>query len=116
MEAIQPKGAVETQLMKKENWSLATRVDCYWHEDQCKCDVCKARISGRHMIDGVLSGTFQFALMCPSCHKSKGDGLGDGKGQLYSKLKSGKWLQTSGFTEYQLDDEDDMKDDEWGFL
>ncbi len=31
----QPVGGIEQPLMKKENWSRARNVDCYWHADEC---------------------------------------------------------------------------------
>ena len=53
------------------------------------------------MIDGIRSNFFEFALMCPKCHKNYGDGFGEGKGQLYTKLTNRSWLLTYGFTESQ---------------
>ena len=110
MEAIKPQGELEKRLIKKENWKLANDINSYWHEDSCKCDICKSTIGGRHMIDGKLANSFEFALMCPRCHKERGSGFGEGKGQLYTKLINLKWLLTFGFTDHQLG-----KDDEMGF-
>jgi hypothetical protein len=101
MKAKEPKDSSEKSLMKKENWKLAEAIDCNWHEEDCTCDICHQRITGRHMIDGIRSNFFEFALMCPKCHKNYGDGFGEGKGQLYTKLTNGSWLLTYGFTESQ---------------
>lgn len=112
MQATEPKNATEKRLMKKENWKLADIVDAYWMEEECRCDICHNKISGRHMIDGKRSGILEFALMCAQCHSSYGEGFGEGKGQLYTHLVSGKWLQTFGFTEYQLAEaQEDDRDD-----
>jgi hypothetical protein len=102
MQAKEPKDALEKRLMKKENWKLATKVDCYWQQDVCYCDFCKKQITGRHLIDGVLSDSYDFALMCPKCHKDRGDGFGEGKGQLYTRTRSGKWLLSFGFISDQI--------------
>ena len=75
MNAREPKTTKEKTLMKKENWDLASHVENYWHEESCRCDYCQKPIGGRHMIDGKQSGSFEFGLMCPSCHSSRGDGF-----------------------------------------
>ena len=108
----QPVGAIEQRLMKKENWSMASSVDCYWHEDECRCDLCGKKISGRHMIDGKRGETYEFALMCPSCHRSEGGKFGDGIGQLYSRTSDKRWLLTFGFTDDQLAEFGDEDDDD----
>ena len=109
----QPVGLIEKQLMKKENWTLARSILCHWHESECRCDVCKRKITGRHMIDGLRSDAFEFASMCPRCHKSEGSGFGEGQGQLYSRTNDKWWILTHGFTSDQLmelEDEDDDND------
>ena len=110
MEAIEPKNALEKRLAKKEKWEIATSVNCYWFEDDCICNLCDCKIIGRHMIDGILSNSYEFALMCPDCHRRKGNGFGVGKGQLYTKLKNGKWLQTLGFLDEQIKEVEDNFD------
>ncbi len=92
-----PTSSIEERLMKKENWKLAREFELYWSEDDCVCDICNAKISGRHMIDGIVYNSFEFALMCPFCHYTKGDGFGEGKGQLYTKTNDNQWLLTYGF-------------------
>jgi len=106
----EPQDAFEKRLMKKENWKLANKVECYWHENECSCDLCKKKITGRHLIDGKVGDSFEFALMCPSCHSTKGNGFGEGKGQLFTRTKDKKWLLTFGFTSDQLMD-DEFEDD-----
>jgi hypothetical protein len=108
MNAKEPQNAMEKKLMAQENFEVAAKKERYWHEDTTNCDICKTRISGRHMIDGKRSGSFEFALMCPKCHQSGGSGFGDGKGQLYTKMEKGKWLMTYVFPEDQEDDDDDF--------
>jgi mono/diheme cytochrome c family protein len=53
--------------------------------------------------------------MCAACHQAKGSGFGEGKGQLYTRLTNGQFLQTYGFTSYQLDEiiEGNDDDDLW---
>lgn len=107
MAAKEPQNAIEKKLMAQENFEVATKLGRYWHEDKTTCDICKVKITGRHMIDGKLHGVAEFALMCPKCHQAKGSGFGDGKGQLYTKIEQGKWLMTYGFPEDEEDEEDD---------
>ena len=103
MNAVDPKNAREKQLVKKENWKVAKFIDQYWHESKSKCDFCKKSILGRHLIDGLVKGTpFEFACMCPTCHQARGSGFGEGKGQLYTRLTNGQFLQTFGFSSDEL--------------
>lgn len=114
MRAIKPKNPTEERLMKKEDWRRAATIDNYWFENNCTCDFCHNTITGRHMIDGAVGDGFQFALMCPNCHKIRGNGFGAGKGQLYTKLLDGQWLQTFGFTQDQLEMcEEEVDEDDW---
>jgi hypothetical protein len=114
MNARKPQNPAEERLMKKEDWQRATIIDSYWCEEDCTCDFCRRKITGRHMIDGVVGDSFQFALMCPQCHKVRGNGFGSGKGQLYTKLSDGQWLQTFGFTQDQLEMcEEEADEDDW---
>lgn len=112
MEAKEPKDALERRLIKKENWKIAKSVNCNWQEDNCNCDICKTKITGRHMVDGKLSDSFEFGLMCAQCHNKKGNGFGEGKGQLFTKLLNGKWLMTLGFTDDQMMDSEDNLDED----
>ncbi len=105
MAAKEPQNAIEKKLMAQENFEVATKLGRYWHEDKTTCDICKIKITGRHMIDGKLHGVAEFALMCPKCHQAKGSGFGDGKGQLYTKIEQGKWLMTYGFPKDEEDDD-----------
>lgn len=58
------------------------------------CDLCH-RTLGTVFVDGkTKSGPW--GIMCPSCHKYHGYGLGVGKGQKYRKTKvegETKWLK-----------------------
>ena len=105
-----PQNAIEKRLLKKENWKTATLVECYWHENECSCDFCKSKITGRHLIDGKVRDSYEFGLMCPQCHSAKGEGFGEGKGQLYTRTKNNKWLLTLGFTSEQLQEFNDDDD------
>lgn len=64
------------------------------------CDFCKTPFLGkRFMIDGnTQRGGVMWACMCASCFLRHGEGLGWGKGQLYTQLDNGKWLMTAGFS------------------
>jgi hypothetical protein len=108
----QPIGPIEIRLMKKEKWKLAEAIQCYWHEDDCYCDFCKAKITGRHLIDGKVRGSFEFGLMCPKCHSAKGEGFGEGKGQLFTRTNNQGWILTFGFTSDQLMEIEDEEEDE----
>ncbi|MEI8048514.1 MAG: hypothetical protein WCI92_14115 [Bacteroidota bacterium] len=102
MEAKAPTNKIEISLVTKENWEKAQEVRCFWWDDNCKCDICKKQLSGRHMIDGKLRNSFEFGLMCASCHNTVGDGFGEGKGQLYTHLIDGQWIMTFGFSENEF--------------
>jgi hypothetical protein len=54
------------------------------------------------MIDGKLRNSFEFGLMCASCHNKVGVGFGEGKGQLYTHLTNGQWIMTFGFSENEF--------------
>jgi hypothetical protein len=113
MKAANPRNARETLLKNKEDWKTALAVDQYWHDDNCICDLCNKEIKSRHMIDGLVRGTtYEFACMCAACHQAKGSGFGEGKGQLYTRLTNGQFLQTYGFTSYQLDEINEGNDDD----
>jgi hypothetical protein len=102
MKAKDPQGVIENDLTSLENWEVAAKANSYWHENETTCDVCLSKLTGRHMIDGKLAGLLEFALMCPKCHQLNGGEFGEGKGQLYTKVESGKWLMTFGFIKNQL--------------
>jgi len=55
-----------------------------WLSNYDKCDICNNQIKNKvkWFVDGkTKSGAW--ALMCPSCFKKFGVGLGTGKGQKY---------------------------------
>ena len=48
-----------------------------------KCDMCKAIIEDTFIDGRTIHGPW--AIMCPTCFKVFGTGLGIGKGQMYIK-------------------------------
>ena len=67
----------------------------YWMGSEIeKCDVCKAKIRNA-FVDGKMEGG-PWAIMCASCHRIYGVGLGTGRGQRFEKQEDGRWLKTEG--------------------
>jgi hypothetical protein len=97
MEAIKPTSKIEFKLMLKEDWHKAKQELMFWKENFVVCDTCDKRIRGRHFIHGLLEKNVEFFIMCPKCHIDYGNGLGEGKGSLYTRLYSGKWVLSYGF-------------------
>jgi hypothetical protein len=61
-----------------------------------RCDICDCSLQKRrYFIDGALRDRLQWAAMCPDCHGEFGQGIGRGKGQLYSNQPEG-WLLVGG--------------------
>jgi hypothetical protein len=59
-----------------------------------KCDLCHEQIEDT-FIDGVtMYGPW--GIMCPSCHKVKGKGLGTGRGQKYNLDETGEYIKVEG--------------------
>jgi hypothetical protein len=66
-----------------------------WLSAHDECDICKTDLKlVKYFVDGnTIYGSW--ALMCPSCHKRYGKGLGVGKGQKYD-AKTRECLEGSG--------------------
>ena len=56
-----------------------------------KCDICGREIE-KTLIDGMTQ-MGPWAVMCPTCHKIHGVGLGDGRGQKYVKNAEGEFVK-----------------------
>lgn len=65
------------------------------------CDICTKPIKDTFIDGATRMGPW--GILCPSCHKSHGVGLGIGKGQKYVKQSSGpfagRWLKIPSPTE-----------------
>lgn len=59
-----------------------------------KCDICGESV-GEKFVDGKTT-MGPWGILCVTCHKSVGVGLGLGKGQLYEHQKSGDWMKIAG--------------------
>lgn len=46
------------------------------------CDLCRRTLT-QQFVDGRLRSGGQWAIMCPTCHRTLGVGLGTGYGQRY---------------------------------
>jgi hypothetical protein len=58
-----------------------------------KCDLCSKPI-----IDEVIDGATVYGpwgYMCPDCYRTKGIGLGIGRGQQYMKINN-EWKKVAG--------------------
>lgn len=63
-----------------------------WYGNVDKCDLCGQEIKD-FFVDGKLKYRSSWAIMCPSCFKRLGEGLGLGKGQKYEKEEDGVWYK-----------------------
>jgi len=63
-----------------------------WYGDVDKCTMCGREIQGE-FVDGKLKHGSKWELMCITCFKSWGSGLGLRKGQLYKKEEDGVWYK-----------------------
>ena len=86
---------------KKSHWRPA-RVTPYeaapfWRGSKpTVCDMCRCKFSGNIMIDG-RTYTGQWGLLCESCHRLQGFGLGTGNGQKYLlHEESQRWFKIEG--------------------
>jgi hypothetical protein len=55
-----------------------------WLGSRDKCDICGCDITKKPFVDGATSSG-PWALMCCTCHRTHGRGIGPGKGQKYDK-------------------------------
>jgi len=55
------------------------------------CDICGAK-NQSSIVDGRTKNG-QWAVMCLKCHRSKGVGLGTGRGQVYVRQADGTYIQ-----------------------
>lgn len=63
--------------------------------DPGNCDVCLA-ILGNAFVDGKTH-MGPWAVMCDTCHRRHGTGIGTGKGQRYARVSAGEhWKKVVG--------------------
>ena len=55
-----------------------------WIGSHPTCDICGVDCDGKEFVDGKTQ-LGPWGLMCRSCHRQHGVGLGFGRGQLYDK-------------------------------
>lgn len=60
-----------------------------------RCDICSQPFRNV-IIDGRVQGDTRFANMHPGCYRTRGVGLGKGKGQMFRKQPDNRWLKTDG--------------------
>lgn len=58
-----------------------------------KCDLCKCQIKNV-FVDGKTN-MGPWGIMCFTCHRTHGCGLGLGRGQKY-RMNDGKWVKVAG--------------------
>ena len=56
-----------------------------WHGPASVCDICRCELVDEYFVDGRTK-MGPWALMCPSCHRKYGVGLGTGFGQKYRTI------------------------------
>jgi hypothetical protein len=57
-----------------------------WISPFDKCDICENKIKGvaEFFVDGKIKNATCWALMCPTCFRDHGVGIGYGVGQKYN--------------------------------
>jgi len=95
----EPQNPAETKLLPLEQFQEGLAQNEIYFNAPEQCDVCKTTLTGkRFMVDGNFEpGGCLWGCMCAKCFLKVGEGIGWGKGQLYTKLKNGEWLMTAGF-------------------
>jgi hypothetical protein len=76
----------EEKKAKKEVFWIGSEIE--------KCDICKMKIWS-FFVDGKTSHG-PWGILCPSCHRIYGVGLGTGRGQKYERQEDGRWLKIEG--------------------
>jgi len=66
----------------------------YWHGFIDTCDICRGGITTQFVDGKTMYGPW--GILCLSCHKEKGLGLGTGRGQRYVLQEDGRWLKVEG--------------------
>ncbi len=94
-----PYTLAERKLQPFENLATGLAHGERYAGSPAACDVCKTQLAHRRfMIDGnTQPGGCMWACMCAECFLKIGEGIGWGKGQLYTQLENGDWLMTAGF-------------------
>jgi hypothetical protein len=89
----------EKKLQSYENLEEGLRRSETYANPSDTCDICgKSFANRRFMIDGSLKEQrLMWACMCSCCFLTQGEGIGWGKGQLYTQLDNDEWLMTAGF-------------------
>lgn len=65
-----------------------------WMGSTPKCDLCQKE-DLTHFVDGKTQYG-PWAMMCLTCHKRRGLGLGTGQGQLYEHRGENKYVKIKG--------------------
>jgi hypothetical protein len=96
---FEPVDEAERTLLAIEDLSHGIAHDEEYANAPEKCDLCGVSLEDRRfMVDGNTEpGGCLWACMCAKCALRKGEGIGWGKGQLYTQLEPGRWLMTAGF-------------------
>jgi len=95
----EPRNDAEIKLMRFENLAVGLQHDDIYFNAPEVCDICKKPLADkRFMIDGNFKpGGCLWGCMCARCFLEVGEGIGWGRGQLYTHLENGEWLMTAGF-------------------
>jgi hypothetical protein len=103
----EPVDESERRLQVHENLAEGVRRNDTYAGASEECDICgKPFSSRRFMVDGNRRGRgIEWACMCSDCFWREGEGIGYGKGQLYTRMDNDKWLMTGGFPPQETDSE-----------
>jgi len=95
---IEPCDDSERTLSKKADEATGRRLGEICLDSLSACDLCERSLADRkYVVNGRLRGDLMWAYMCSQCFLRRGEGLGWGNGQLYSRQPNGDWLLVAGF-------------------
>jgi hypothetical protein len=103
----EPVDESERRLQAHENLVEGVRRNDTYAGASEECDICDKPFSSRRfMVDGNRRGRgIEWACMCSACFLREGEGIGYGKGQLYTHMDNDEWLMTGGFPPQEMDSE-----------
>ena len=95
---IQPCDESERMLTTEADEVKGLREGTFSGSSPQACDLCGRDLTVRkYYLNARHRGKLLWSNMCSQCFLGVGEGIGWGKGQLFSRQPDGKWLQVGGF-------------------